>query len=149
MSGALRPNEYAHYVGAPSSGVPDLERSLSFASSLSVSVSGHAPVSMFAGAWEKYFPMVTEGEEECREARWQALAVVVVCVSRRFVLHCCRCRMCAGFAEISAASVEPGEEAAVQTLYVDNTGVSRQMVRSHVVCTRGRRGGTIWVPHAT
>ncbi len=37
--------------------------------------------------------------------------------------------MFAGFAEISATSVEPGESAAVQTLYVDNTGVSRQMVR--------------------
>ncbi len=93
VTSTLRPLEYAHFVGSPSTGVAELERDLSFATAMAVSRSGHAPVSLFAGAWEKYYPMVTEG-----------------------------------FAEVSALDVQPGDKVAMQTPYVGNTGVTRQMV---------------------
>jgi hypothetical protein len=99
VTSTLRPLEYAHFVGSPSTGVAALERDLSFATAMAVSRSGHAPVSLFAGAWEKYYPMVTEG-----------------------------------FAEVSALDVQPGAKVAMQTPYVSNTGVTRQMVRAERMC---------------
>ena len=84
--------EYDNYLGNPSTGVPELEADLAFASSMYVATTGHAVVSLFAGAWEKYYPEVTQG-----------------------------------FADISAMDVAPGNRVAVQTPYVSNSGVTRQV----------------------
>lgn len=92
---SLQPLQYAYFAGQPNSGVPVLEQDLAFSANLAVSPLAPATISLFAGSWSLYSPIVQQG-----------------------------------YAEISVPSVSAGNNVAVQSQYVQDTGVDRQMLVS-------------------